>query len=269
MQFHHTYGDICTIYLGSRPVILVNGYKAVKEAMVDRGDDFLARGDLSILDAYFKNHGVAYTSDMHRWRELRRFSLTALRDFGMGKKSTEEKIQVEAACVVTELNKMQDIYFDPRECLTRAPCNIIFSIMFGNRVEYNNEELLNLINYMYEAFRIISSPWGQLYDMFPRIMWHLPGRHHMLFEYLSKLQLFVEKRVKLNKETLDPNNPRDYIDAFLIRMEKEKMDLQSEFTLWNLLCTTIQIFFAGTESLGSTLTYSLMLMMKYPDVCSE
>uniref|UniRef100_A0A8C5Q5T2 Cytochrome P450 n=1 Tax=Leptobrachium leishanense TaxID=445787 RepID=A0A8C5Q5T2_9ANUR len=105
--------------------------------------------------------------------------------------------------------------------------------------------------------------------MFPRVMWYLPGRHQTMFKNIRKLLLFVEKRVKLNEETLDPNNPRDYIDAFLIRMEKEKSDPQTEFTLRNLIYSTLQIFVAGSETMSNTLVYSLLIMIKYPDVCAK
>uniref|UniRef100_A0A8C5WEY2 Cytochrome P450 n=1 Tax=Leptobrachium leishanense TaxID=445787 RepID=A0A8C5WEY2_9ANUR len=269
MNFRRTYGDVCTIYLGSRPVILVTGYKAVKEVYVDRADDFLARGDMPSFDACFMNYGIILTSDMHRWKELRRFSLSALRDFGMGKKSIEEKIQEEAACLVTELRKTKESFFDPRQLLSNSPCNVIFSIMFGHREEYDNEELINVIKLVFQTFRTISSPWGQLYEMFPRIMWYLPGGHQEIFKNLNKLMAFVEKKIKQNEKTLDPDNPRDYIDTFLIKMEKEKTDPQSEFTLRNLVCSTLQIFFAGVETMSNTLTYSFLLILKRPDILAK
>uniref|UniRef100_A0A8C5Q350 Cytochrome P450 n=1 Tax=Leptobrachium leishanense TaxID=445787 RepID=A0A8C5Q350_9ANUR len=267
-KFGRTYGDVCTIYLGSRPVIVVTGYKAVKEILIDRADDFLARGEMPSLDSYYKNYGVAFTSDMRRWRELKRFSLSALRDFGMGRTSVEERIQEEAACLVTELKRMKG-FSDPRQYLSLAVCNVIFSIMFGNREEYDNQELLNVIKYIYESFRIISSPWGQLYEMFPRFMWFVPGPHQMIFRYLEKLFNFVDKRIKMNEKTLEPDNPRDYIDSFLNKMEKEKTDPQTEFTLTNLKCSTLQIFYAAVETMSNSLTYSLLLMLKYPEVLAK
>lgn len=51
------YGDVFTIYLGSRPVVVVNGYNAVKEVYVDRADDFLARGDIAASDTSYHNYG--------------------------------------------------------------------------------------------------------------------------------------------------------------------------------------------------------------------
>ncbi|CAH2314105.1 cytochrome P450 2G1 [Pelobates cultripes] len=268
-KFSEQYGDLYTVYFGIHPVVVVTGYKRVKEILIDRGDDFLARGNMFTFDAYYKNHGIAFSSNMHRWRELRRFSLTALRDFGMGKRSTEERIMEEVMCLVAKLKRTKEAVLDPREYLSKAVCNVIFSLMFGNRQDYEDEELINVINLINKTFVTVSSPWGQLYDMFPEIMRFLPGRHQLIFKYLKELTKYIEKRVNMNQKTLDPDNPRDYIDAFLIKMEKEKMDPNTEFHLRNLITSTLQIFFAGVDTMSTTTTYSILILTKYPHILAK
>ncbi|XP_069799512.1 cytochrome P450 2A10-like [Dendropsophus ebraccatus] len=269
LKLSEKYGEVFTVYLGFRPVIVVTGYKSVKEVYVDRGDDFLARGDVPSFDFHFKNYGIVFTSNMDRWRELRRFSLSTLRDFGLGKRSIEDRIHDEALCLVTELKKTKESFVKSRQYISKAACNVIFSIMFGHRHDYEDSELLDAISLMYTASAIVSSEWGQLYEIFPWFMRFIPGAHQKTFICMKKLLQFVEKRVQMNQKTLDENNPRDFVDAFLIKMEKEKNNPKSEFHLTNLVNSTLQIFFAGVDTISTTLTYSLLLLMKHPNVLAK
>ncbi|XP_063794655.1 cytochrome P450 2A11-like [Pseudophryne corroboree] len=268
-QLREKYGEVFTIYLGTRPVIVVSGYRSVREILVDRGDDFLGRGDMPCFNYYNKEYGLSFESNMERWRALRNFSVSAMRDFGMGKKTMEEHVQEEAQWLVTEFRNTKESFFDPRQCLNKAQCNIIFTIMFGNRHGYEDEELHDVLFWIYETFVIASSFWGKLFDMFPQIMRFIPGRHQKTFIYMRNILRYVIKRVKINKKTLDPNNPRDFVDAFLIKIEKEKINPKSDYTFSNLVNSTSQIFVGGVETMSTTLTYALLILLKYPDILAK
>nr|DBA20624.1 TPA: hypothetical protein GDO54_017384 [Pyxicephalus adspersus] len=257
VKMREKYGDVFTVYLGPRPVVVVCGYNAVKEIYIDRADDFIARGDISTFNTTYHNYGIAFTTDVDRWRELRRFSLSTLRDFGLGKKSLEDCIVEECHCLVTELKK------------SKVAGNVIFSIMFGHRHDYDDFELLDVLSTISETFHIISSGWGQMFEMFPTIMQFIPGKHQKILSNMQKLLSYVKKRIEKNKETLDPNYPGDYVDAFLNKMEKEKNNPKTEFNFENLVSSTLQIFFAGVETTGSTMTYALLILIKFPDVLGK
>jgi hypothetical protein len=76
--------------------------------------------------------GVVF-NEGQQWKDLRRTMLHSLRDFGMGKKSLEERIQEEARALVKYLDEHEDGPFDPRRMLHNAFSNVIVSIIFGNR----------------------------------------------------------------------------------------------------------------------------------------
>lgn len=59
----------------------------------------------------------------------------------------------------------------------------------------------------------------QLYDSFPVLMQHLPGPHNRIFSSSRSLEASIRAEVERHKLDLDPSNPRDYIDAFLIEKE--------------------------------------------------
>ncbi|XP_064928885.1 cytochrome P450 2G1 isoform X2 [Columba livia] len=98
------------------------------------------------------------------------------------------------------------------------------------------------------------------------LMQHMPGPHRRIPVMLGRMRRFIARRMRDNAATLQPRAPRDFIDCFLQHMEKEKSNLSSEFMLEKLELTTLNLFFAGTETVSSTLRYGFLMLMKHPHV---
>ncbi|XP_044527073.1 cytochrome P450 2G1 [Gracilinanus agilis] len=265
LELSKKYGPVFTVYMGPRRVVVLCGHEAVKEALVDQAEEFSGRGELASIDRNFQGHGVALANG-ERWRTLRRFSLTILRNFGMGKRSIEERIQEEAGFLLEEFRKTKGTPIDPTFFLSRTVSNVISSVVFGSRFDYEDEQFLYLLRLINESFIEMSTPWAQLYDMYSGIMQYLPGRHNKIYNLIEELKDFIASRVKINEASLDPSNPRDFIDCFLVKMHQEKNNPQTEFNLKNLVLTTLNLFFAGTETVSSTLRQGFLLLMKHPEV---
>ncbi|NXI39679.1 CP2G1 protein, partial [Galbula dea] len=265
LKLSETYGPIFTVWLGRRRVLVLCGHAAVREALVEQAEAFAGRGRLPTVESTFHGHGVVFANG-ERWKQLRRFSLTVLRDFGMGKKSIEARIREEAQFLLQELRNTKGEPFDPTFFLSSAVSNIICSIVFGNRFDYQDQEFLELLQLMNQSFREISTPWSQLYDMSESILKYFPGPHLKIPKLLGKMRSFIARRVQDNAQSLEPEQPRDFIDVFLLQMEKEKGDPKTEFTMENLELTTLNLFFAGTETVSSTLRYGFLQLMKHPEV---
>lgn len=262
------YGPVFTVYFGMNPTVVLYGYEAVKEALIDRSEEFSGRGSFPVIDKIFQGSGIVF-SNGEGWKQTRRFSLMVLRNMGMGKKSIEDRIQEEALCLVEALRKTNASPCDPSFLLACVPCNVICSIIFQNRFDYSDEKLSTLLKYFHENFNIVSALSIQLYNAFPFVMHYLPGSHNDLFKNVAEQQNFIMEKVKEHQDSLDFNNPRDFIDYFLIKMEKEKHNKQSEFTMHNLITTVWDVFSAGTETTSITLKYALLLLLKHPEVTAK
>ncbi|XP_037062600.1 cytochrome P450 2C26-like [Peromyscus leucopus] len=103
------YGPVFTLYLGRKPAVVLHGYEAVKEALIDHGEEFAGRGSFPVFERFKKGLGIAF-SNGRNWKETRRFSLMTLRNFGMGKRSIEDRVQEEARCLVEELRKTNESF---------------------------------------------------------------------------------------------------------------------------------------------------------------
>ncbi|XP_069500522.1 cytochrome P450 2G1-like isoform X2 [Ambystoma mexicanum] len=209
------YGDVFTMYLGTRKVVVLCGYKAVKEALIDQGEDFSGRGDMPSMARVYKDYALP---------------------------------------------------FDPRKLFGCVSANVICSVMIGKCYDFKDPEFLTLIDGIKKCFEQWSSGWGQLYDVIPHIMDHIPGPHHKIISYMDDLLKFVSKRVQINQDTLDPSSPRDYIDCFLNKMGKEKENPSSAFNMTNLVTSILQIIFAGIETSSTTMTYGFLMLLKYPEI---
>ncbi|XP_016048182.1 cytochrome P450 2C20-like isoform X2 [Erinaceus europaeus] len=154
------YGPVFTVYFGMKPTVVLYGYEAVKEALIDWGDEFAGRGSFPIAEKTSKGRGVIF-SNGKTWKELRRFSLMTLRNFGMGKRSIEDRVQEEARCLVEEFRKTNASPCDPTFILGCAPCNVICSIIFKNRFDYSDPTFLNIMKRFNQNAKILSSPWMQ------------------------------------------------------------------------------------------------------------
>ncbi|XP_068953512.1 cytochrome P450 2C19-like [Petaurus breviceps papuanus] len=259
------YGSVFTLHLGVERVVVLHGYNAVKEALIDHGDKFADRGHIPIFEVVVNGFGIA-TSNGERWKEIRRFSLMTLRNLGMGKRSIEERVQEEAKGLVEELRKTKGLPCDPTFILGCAPCNVICSVIFQKHFEYKDQKFLYLMKLLEGKNKILSSWWIQVYNSFPSIVHYLPGSHHKVIKIIHSLYEFILEEVKEHQQTLDTSDPRDYIDCFLIKMEQEKQKQQSEFTIKNLVCTASDLFAAGTETTSTTLRYGLLLLLKHPEI---
>ncbi|XP_044521641.1 cytochrome P450 2C19-like isoform X2 [Gracilinanus agilis] len=152
------YGPVFSLQLGLERVVVLHGYKAIKEALIDQGDNFSNRASMPIFE--FVNNGLGVgVSNGERWKQLRRLSLMTLRNLGMGKRSIEERIQEEAKFLVEELKKTKGLPCDPMFILRSAPCNVICSVVFQKHFEYKDQKFLHLIELIDSEFKILSSTW--------------------------------------------------------------------------------------------------------------
>ncbi|XP_073530101.1 cytochrome P450 2K4-like isoform X2 [Phyllobates terribilis] len=158
MELSKTYGPVFSVQIGMTKTVVLCGFEAVKEALINHADVFSNRpyGPLTMKVA--KNNGVV-SSNGENWKVMRRFTLSSLRDYGMGKRTIEDKIIEEADCLVQKMKSYEGKPFDNLTSVNAAVANIIVAILLSRRFEYEDPTILKLLGLVNENVRLLGSPW--------------------------------------------------------------------------------------------------------------
>uniref|UniRef100_A0A8C1YLV4 Cytochrome P450 2K1-like n=1 Tax=Cyprinus carpio TaxID=7962 RepID=A0A8C1YLV4_CYPCA len=260
-ELSKTYGNIFQVFLGPRRTVVLVGYKTVKEALVNHAEEF---GDRHISPNFrlMNEHGIIF-SNGENWKEMRRFAISNLRDLGMGKRGSEEKIIEEIQYLKGEFDKFEEKPFDTTRPVNYAVSNIISSIVYGSRFEYTDPQFTEMVNRANENVRISGS-----ISMHPFLHLWITFSFVLFVKNMIQNREQVMKLIKTLQEALNPQDRRGFVDAFLIRKQNDlksgKKD--SYFHEENLMMSVTNLFVAGTDTTGTTLRWGLMLMAKYPHI---
>ncbi|XP_066434748.1 cytochrome P450 2C39-like [Eleutherodactylus coqui] len=256
------YGSVFTIWKMSEPVIVLCGYETVKEALVNNAEQFSERPIIPVMD--LSNEGYGFNG--RRWRPLRRFTMTSLRNFGMGKMTMEKRVLTESKYLIQAVSETGGEPFNPTIFLAMAAGNIIISVLFGEHFDYQDKQLEELVlSSSRHVKNIFFSPLSMLYNIVPVLLRFSFIRQKVLKEK-QFLQNFLMKYIKHHKETLKPESPRDFIDVYLLKIKEVEHEIDPDFCDTSLSIMVISLLIAGVDTTASTLKFSLVLMAHYPDV---
>uniref|UniRef100_A0A452TDM3 Cytochrome P450 2K1-like n=1 Tax=Ursus maritimus TaxID=29073 RepID=A0A452TDM3_URSMA len=259
------YGSIYSIQMGPKKVVVLSGYETVKDALVSYGDQFGERSQVPIFERLFEGKGIVF-SHGETWKTMRRFSLTTLRNFGMGKRLIEDTIIEECQHLVRSFESHRG-KLPPRPSastfkavMNASVANVIVSVLLGKRFAYQDTQFLRLLTLIGENVKLVGSP-------------RIAVTVSSLFNFTSsktvlknrdELFAFIRMTFLDHQHKFDKNDPRSLIDAFL-----EKGTSTAYFSDENLVALVSNLFAAGTETTASTLRWALLLMMRYPEVQSK
>ncbi|XP_040283160.1 cytochrome P450 2K4-like [Bufo bufo] len=264
MKLSKKYGPIYSIQMGSVKMVVLSGYETVKSALVDYADEFSERPHVPIFEEINDGYGIPFAHG-ENWKAMRRFTLSTLRDFGMGKRTIEDRIIEECVFLVKLLESQEGKPTDLTVKTNFAVGNIIISIILGHRLDYQDPILLKIMKIIDENMRLLGSPSVVIYNVLPFFQ-YLPGAHLKVKRNIEELHAFFNEKFAEHLKTLDKDDLRGYIDAFLTKQEEEKSDPNSYFHHGNLRGVLVTLFMAGTDTTSSTIRFAISFMVQNPEV---
>ncbi|KAL2087431.1 hypothetical protein ACEWY4_016259 [Coilia grayii] len=257
------YGRVFSLFIGSRPAVVLSGVEAIKEALVTKAVDFAGRPQGLMVNHATKGKGVILADYGPGWREHRRFALMTLKNFGLGKESMEERILGEVSYVIAKLETFVGKTMSPQTMFHNASSNIICSVLFGARYEYDDEALKIFIKLYTENAKIANGPWAMIYDTFPLVRC-LPLPFRKAFKNVDTAMEMSKNLINQHKKTRVPGQPRDFIDCYLDELDKRGEE--STFEEEQLVMYILDLHFAATDTTSNTLLTAFLYLSTHPEI---
>ena len=281
-KLRQKYGDIFsynvvgvnTVHLCSYSLIS----KALKKKEVASRIPFKKISNINkvLSDVYIHGYHGLVVTEGKEWQEQRRFCLKSLKHFGFGKSSLETIMQEEIKKFCEELK--QDCREGPVDLSDKfnvMVINILWRIIGGKSFDYKDKKFEELVQHLNKGFSAIApTPKLAMLFAFPFLRKLFPKwtgfdvlkrGYHGVYDFLTQ-------EIYEHKANLDMDNPKDFIDAYLIEMKRktDEGDRNSSFYegkgLECLFCVLHDLFLAGSETSSTFLLWSVILLQRHPKV---
>nr|XP_042703670.1 cytochrome P450 2D17-like [Chrysemys picta bellii] len=136
----------------------------------------------------------------------------------MGKKSLEQRVTEEAGFLCSAICSEQGRPFDPHFLINNAVSNVICSLVYSERFDYDNKKFQRLLHLVEQALKEEGGFLPQLLLVVPWLL-RIPGVPQSVFRAQKEVLDFTDELVKEHRMTWNPTQKRDFTDAFLQEIE--------------------------------------------------
>lgn len=268
------YGDVFQIRLGSCPVVVLNGERAIHQALVRQGADFAARPAFASFRVVSGGRSLAFGQYSERWKVQRRAAHSTMLSFSTrqprSRRVLEGHLVGEARELVERLvrGSAGGAFVDPRPLTVVAVANVMSAVCFGCRYSHDDAEFRELLSHNEEFGRTVGA--GSLVDVLPWLQ-RFPNPVRTAFREFEQLNRnfsnFVLDKFLRHRDSLRPGAaPRDMMDAFILSAGTEAAegsgDGGARLGMEYVPSIVTDIFGASQDTLSTALQWLLILFTR-------
>ncbi|KAJ7305964.1 hypothetical protein JRQ81_010330 [Phrynocephalus forsythii] len=262
MKISENYGSIFSLFFGSQRVVVLTGFETVIEALMS--NEFVGRPPLPIFLQMDHENGLFFSGG-DLWKTTRRFTLSSLRELGMGKTRLEKKIQDELPFLTEKIKSFNGKVLDLKE-FSCAPTNVSFTLFFGDRFDYADPVFNIFLRNVNEIIGLLGEPHLQIYNVYPHLGF-LFKPHKIIIKRTQETYALLKKFIRAGKQCINENHLESYVDKMVFKQqEEEKHKENNKFYDDNIIASLFDLVIAGTETTAVTIQWAIVLMMKYPEI---
>ncbi|XP_070569292.1 cytochrome P450 2U1-like [Ptychodera flava] len=266
------YGDLFSVRLGTELVVILNSQQAIKDAYVKNASNFSARPSNTVTARLSNRKGLA-DAPWPDWKNIRSLSIKILQDLGMARNSTEQRIYEESEYLLNALRQLNGVPTDVSHILMNAVSNIMCSMVFGRRFDYDDQDFKDLLlsNHI-----VMTKLQGSAPLTFIPILWYIPMPFKKeLHHHYKKRKDYVKTIIKKFRFARKSNPlPESFVSAYMSREEEYRNSKPgSKHFLQHFLgdpehlpMIVLNLFAAGTHTTAIGLLWTILFLCLNQDI---
>ncbi|XP_063039728.1 cytochrome P450 1B1-like [Engraulis encrasicolus] len=265
------YGNVYQIRLGSSDIVVLNGYGAIRKALLQHSTEFAGRPNFESFTFVSGGKSISFGNYSKEWKTHRKIAQSTIRAFSSAnsetKKTFEKHIVAEAMDLVKAFVELSENgqCFNPGLSLTVAAANVICALCFGTRYLHDDQEFRSLLKRVDKFGETVGA--GSLVDVMPWLQ-SFPNPVRSIFQNFKDLNEeffnFVRGKVVYHRETFSAGVTRGMSDAVIEVIDNSDEDIG--LTGAHTEGTVADFIGAGLDTVSTCLHWSLLLLAKHPDI---
>ncbi|KAM4625450.1 cytochrome P450 1B1-like [Polymixia lowei] len=265
------YGNVYQIRLGCSDIVVLNGDRAIRQALIQHSTEFAGRPNFVSFQSVSGGNSLTFTNYSKQWKMHRKIAQSTIRTFSSAnsqtKKAFEQHIVAEAIELVETFLKLsaKGQYFNPAPALTVAAANVICALCFGDRYGHDDVEFKALLGKLDKFGQTVGA--GSLVDVMPWLQ-SFPNPVRSMFKNFKDLNWdffsFVRNKVEEHRESFNPEVTRDMSDAIIGVIDMADSD--TGLTEAHTVGTVSDLIGAGLDTVSTALHWILLLLAKHPEI---
>ncbi|XP_056423499.1 cytochrome P450 1B1 [Hyla sarda] len=293
VQLAKKYGEVFQIKLGSQKVVVLNGDKVIRHALLQKGADFAGRPDFASFKVVSGGRSLAFGLYNERWKAHRKIAQSTVRAFSTLNVDTKRRLGQHVLNETHDLIRLfsalgeEGKYFTPGRHLGVAVANVMCAVCFGKRYSHQDLEFQALVSNNDKFSRTVGA--GSLVDVMPWLQ-RFPNPVRTVFSDFQQVNgefyNFVYRNFTRHLKTAVWGVNRDLLDAFIHILGEvngksivtsqdpieKKKEVKNGYTGLHLLetehipATVCDIFGASQDTLSTALLWLVFYLIRYPEI---
>ncbi|XKL64910.1 hypothetical protein PGB90_004996 [Kerria lacca] len=253
------YGNIIGHKMGHQYMVFISGFEEVVSGL--KNSKFQKRIQSKLLQSRTLDQNLGFFfADGEPWVELRRFTLRYLSQIFYSRLEEAMHDEMMNFFSNTQLGEITEV----NNKFLQFSLNVSMNLLIATKLE-NHIEKVDRFRYLTNRHFKVGRPNG-IEIIYPFLRYFFS--YNVQRESIRYAKMFFLEHLHEHRATFDPNNIRDYIDAFLLKQQEEKklfnrVKYYSDDELMSALSDMLQ---SSNESTGNTLAFALLYVSLNPEV---